>query len=387
MRILAYRLPQLQAEVEKFNKKANKWKLPPVEIKIIETKVEERRIAEIDEMTGEQRKIEVEVTYLDIVGEIPRIEGWSIHSKIQPSDVAGQNFVFTTQNHEQDDKLRYRALFCDHCQSSRLKKTGYWIEHVDGRTMMVGATCLRDFLPAVNIERLMAYMDNLPTGFAFDEDEDERGIPRGEWVYDTKQALKDSLRSIEVRGFVSRTKAMDTGDSATASDIDLSPKAKYELYKGADMEALDKKVEACIAYMNAKDEAGNDFIYNVKLSIAQAHVKPKLFGYLAAAAAVYLRETSEALEKGAGELNEWWGTVGARSTFRGLLLTALNVTEGEWGTTYIHRFLDKEGRMFIWFGSKKIGDTGQTYDVKGTIKKHDAFKGRKQTVITRCQLA
>jgi hypothetical protein len=381
MRILAHRFPELQDQVAKFNKKALKWNLPPVEVTVLETKVEERSITtrvEGEEVTETYR---VEVLHLEITGQTPRIAGWSIHSKIQPSDVKGQNFVFTTQNHKQDETLRYKPLFCDHCQSARLKKTGYWIEHEDGRKILVGATCLKDFLPAVNIESLLQYLDNFSKIGLGDDDEDRP--PRGEWLYPTRDAIADALRSIQLRGFVSKTKAQDTFVDPTSIDINPGPKVHAEMFKGVDFDAHYKLVDECIAFLKALND-GTDFFYNVKLAVASEYVKPKLHGYLAAAVSIWLRDVAAQREKGAGELNEWWGTVGARITLRELRLTYLTASEGIYGTTYIHRFLDKEGRLFVWFGSKELGPTGQTYNVKATIKKHDVYNGRKQTIIARC---
>ncbi len=61
-------------------------------------------------------------------------------------------------------------------------------------------------------------------------------------------------------------------------------------------------------------------------------------------------------------------------------------TEGFYGHTDIVKFRDSEGNLFAWFAS---GYTGLERDdrmaIKGTIKKHDEYRGIKQTILTRCK--
>ena len=43
--------------------------------------------------------------------------------------------------------------------------------------------------------------------------------------------------------------------------------------------------------------------------------------------------------------------------------------------------------MFTWFPSKYVSaEIGDVYQVKATVKKHDEWRGRKQTLLTRCML-
>lgn len=49
---------------------------------------------------------------------------------------------------------------------------------------------------------------------------------------------------------------------------------------------------------------------------------------------------------------------------------------------------DREGNQFVWFASKDCFDyqVGQEYRVKATVKRHQKFKGIKQTAINRLKL-
>jgi len=50
----------------------------------------------------------------------------------------------------------------------------------------------------------------------------------------------------------------------------------------------------------------------------------------------------------------------------------------------LENFIDKDGNRFVWFNkSGKKLEKGKTYTGKATIKKHQEYKGIKQTVIAR----
>jgi hypothetical protein len=48
---------------------------------------------------------------------------------------------------------------------------------------------------------------------------------------------------------------------------------------------------------------------------------------------------------------------------------------------------DDKGNQFKWFASKYSGmEVGKTYKIRGTVKAHDEYQGRKQTALTRCKV-
>ena len=87
--------------------------------------------------------------------------------------------------------------------------------------------------------------------------------------------------------------------------------------------------------------------------------------------------------------SEWVGEVG-----RKIKLPLTLIKEFQYHTNYsyygesnsIYKFEDEDGNIFVWKTSSK-GDIeeGKTYDILGTIKSHDEYKGEKQTNLTRCR--
>jgi hypothetical protein len=55
---------------------------------------------------------------------------------------------------------------------------------------------------------------------------------------------------------------------------------------------------------------------------------------------------------------------------------------GDYGTTFITVIEGDDGNQYKWFGSYDLG-RGNKIIGKFTVKKHDEFKGVKETVITR----
>ena len=61
--------------------------------------------------------------------------------------------------------------------------------------------------------------------------------------------------------------------------------------------------------------------------------------------------------------------------------------ETEWGASFLYRFEDEKGNSLVWFtGSKQDMEPGKTYKIRATVKRHNKFRGRNQTQLTRVQV-
>ena len=84
------------------------------------------------------------------------------------------------------------------------------------------------------------------------------------------------------------------------------------------------------------------------------------------------------------EKDEWLGSVDKRETFI-LRCVYTQAIDGAFGVSTLHIFLDKEGRKAKWFSSNEKLDKG-FYEIKGTVKKHETYEGRKITQLSRCKV-
>ena len=84
--------------------------------------------------------------------------------------------------------------------------------------------------------------------------------------------------------------------------------------------------------------------------------------------------------------NEHFGTIKERLELN-VTCTGIHTTVGYYGTTFIYKMTDSDGRRFTWFTS--IGDAmGMNEELKivGTIKKHDEWNGLKETHLSRVKV-
>lgn len=59
--------------------------------------------------------------------------------------------------------------------------------------------------------------------------------------------------------------------------------------------------------------------------------------------------------------------------------------DGYYGVTTIIKFRSNDGNVFTWFASGvQTYQRGDRVKVRGTVKKHDEYRGVKQTVLSRC---
>lgn len=85
------------------------------------------------------------------------------------------------------------------------------------------------------------------------------------------------------------------------------------------------------------------------------------------------------------DASEFIGEIGDRRDFE-VVVIGVYGTEGYYGHTDIVKMRDGDGNMLTWFASDYTNiERSDRLAIKGTIKKHDEYRGIKQTVITRCK--
>lgn len=81
--------------------------------------------------------------------------------------------------------------------------------------------------------------------------------------------------------------------------------------------------------------------------------------------------------------SEFVGAVGDRLDLRVTVIKNEQVA-GYHSTTTIHTFIDNKGNEYIWSTAAKNWAEGEEKTLRGTVKEHRVFSGKKQTVLTRC---
>ena len=84
--------------------------------------------------------------------------------------------------------------------------------------------------------------------------------------------------------------------------------------------------------------------------------------------------------------SKWQGEVGDRID-RTLTVTKVTpLADGYYGPSTFFLFKDEYDNEYCWTTGSKSLDLGATYEVRGTIKQLSVYKGKKQTVLTRCRV-
>jgi hypothetical protein len=390
IKIAEYRVEEFLKKIATFNRKAVKLALPEVKVVKIGSELKEMKFKPVE---GPEETYYIEISEYDLQGDIPRVGGWGIHSKVEPASDADGNFVYTNRGFEKVESLRTTKLVCEHCNKARARSCVYLLQNKDtGEQKLVGKSCLKDFLPELNIVEVLGYLESLEKLAAPYNHYDEEGeyvegsnLPRAAWLYPVDMLVAESLVLIRRDGYVSKKAAYESGDTLvqTASLLANTGRNRHKLYSEEEIAAVFKNedVKNCIDWIKNQSES-SDFFYNLQLAISQRGAPWKMFGFVAAGVQMYLKSLEKAAEA-AVKTNEWVGTVGKREVFHGLKIVRCTATEGHYGTTYVTGLEDEAGRTFIWFASNKVGEVGEVLDLKATVKDHGEYKGTKQTVITR----
>ena len=84
--------------------------------------------------------------------------------------------------------------------------------------------------------------------------------------------------------------------------------------------------------------------------------------------------------------SEFQGEVGDRIDRTLTVVKVTPLAEGYYGPSTFFLFRDEYENEYCWTTGSKSLDLGATYEVRGTIKALQIYKGKKQTVLTRCRV-
>jgi len=413
--VKTYQLPvwgktRLDRKVEKLNRRANKIGCPPMEVKVIREWQEKEMAPDFDQTmvwTGRY----IHMFELELVGEPPKINGWEFIAALTHTP-AGNIIRRTPLAVEQElapaDKYRKAPSACDHCNTNRKRHNTFLVRSVEtGEVKQIGSSCLVDFLghrsPDVYLchDKMLADIDDLMDG-------DWKTVPGDfkEFNIDVKSYLWHVCQFVLDEGFISRTKAYNEGLPWCTSSLAINnmfpptntPKEEIK----AITEEAKELTEKVLAWGETLEERangpeGSEYHNNLAVCFVNGYISHKEMGLLASAPSAYQREVeAEVKRKSRPDVNsQHFGEIKKREVFT-LKLMSVRTWENDYGTTWFHRFLDENGNVAVWYGSLpleyKVGvgmkdvQIGDVVKVKATVKKHDEYKGIKQTVVNRCKV-
>jgi hypothetical protein len=403
-RIPAANMGELQSKLAKLNKRSAKLGTAPISLEVVSTEQVEERIPGWTLDNGEVmewRTVAREYNNVIVHGETPMLNGWQFVATLVHDDEIGTAIQRVPTFGEELDLTAYRTADpsnCDHCGLDRRRRDTFVVYNAEtGETKQVGRQCIKDFLGyndalavAKQLERIHEFVGSLS-----DEEYGETGGMRGPAMESLVGYLTHVAAMIRLHGWVSKAQAGydDKATSVRAYDnmMDYGKRDKqglklYEEVTDEDAEMAKTAIEFNRAHWST--ESSNEFEYNMALAFARDFFNVRLKGFVAYGVQAYLKDRGETLEREAKaqqKPSEWQGEVGKRQVFEGLTVTDERTLENEWTriVTHLYTMIDGEGNVFKWFASNDALKVGQTYNLKATVKKHDEWKGTKQTVINR----
>ena len=80
------------------------------------------------------------------------------------------------------------------------------------------------------------------------------------------------------------------------------------------------------------------------------------------------------------------GKIGDRLDLAVRITKVTKLEDGYYGPSTFHLMEDEAGNEYCWTTSAKTLEYGECYILKGTVKAHQNYKGKEQTVLTRCRV-
>lgn len=390
-RILEANYQELFKIVDKYNRKSRKLKMSEITVSIVGEEFQEVSKNEF-----------VKVLHVEVEGQVPVISGWEFVATIDHSESG--NIIRNISGQDVPEKYRTVNIKCDHCNTNRFRKNSYILRNTEtGEYRQIGRNCLADYLRCTDIKNYIGWIDGL---LKVVEHIIEVGCQPGAGIWEeTHQEVKRFLahvcRAVELKGWMSNSRAREEEKTSTSSHASYSyypcsskswrEKSEWsELQPSADNYTTAKAVIEYIRQELASKECKSEFEHNLVTLFQSEYFRPKNSGYIASAYIVYkkhedIKRKEEETKSLTKITNEHVGQVGIRTIINATVLSTQNIYTN-FGVTTLHRMIDSDNHMLIWFASTVTLEIGQHVTLKATIKEHREYKGQKQTVLTRCKI-
>tara|TARA_Y100000310_G_scaffold54016_2_gene49539 strand:+ start:19 stop:1308 length:1290 start_codon:yes stop_codon:yes gene_type:complete len=414
--VLRSRIPELDKKFASINRRAAKLDLPATSYKVV---AETILTVQID--TGYTDELGIPVTRtrklpayeIEITGEALCIPGWQFAARVEPFE-DGVNLIHTAPTFEGVVPTSYRATdpgHCDHCGKRRHRKETFIVQSDDGNFFQVGRNCLRDFTGHNSPEHIARALGWLAEIRGWSE---ESCFSGGKLEVDYRADTVLAWASVVIRKEGWGASASDNPTRWTVHTLlcggpdkhdfrgrnalhdFLAARERFDALVGAVEDCDIEEAAATLAWVRSLEDPDNDYLANLVTILSSNWVAEKHLGLAVSATRAYRRHL---------EIKEKWQTEregrDARiATARHLgeigekievdvTLTDTRTIETQFGTSVLYSFEDADGNVVKWFSSGRgIDDQiGTSIHLVGTVKKHDEYRGLKQTLLTRCKAA
>lgn len=397
------RVPDLEHQIAKLNKRAEKLGVAPITImkgEITETKVHDE-LSGIDTYEARQTII--------VNGDSPKLNGWQFVATLE-HDENGTIIRRLPGSDEGFDLTAYRTAtpdHCDHCGYKRRRNDTYIVgtyAHGKVSTKQVGSNCLKDFTGHQSPQQIARYLEAVA-----DLIDDVRGGGYSESSapqrFDNLTFLAHTACMIRHHGWVSRAAARNGYDLTATADMAsnniyaaqhrLTDKQGQPLWidPSGDDKFLAAQTAIWVKTLLTEKDLENEYMYNLYTSLKGDSIPARQFGIAASAINAYERFQEREIRKraeAAVRKDEHLGVEREKITFEATItrVTWVESVYSETGTIPLYIFLTTSGHTVKWFSSRDLGfEQGDRVKVTGCVKEHETHPDfGKSTIVTRCKM-
>lgn len=392
-------LEEFKVKFDKLVKRAIKLNSEPIKYEIVRT------------YTEKQGDTEVFNVYHEVIvsGPAPKLEGWAFVGTLDHNrtDDGMVNILRSVLGESIPKKYHQANPDCDHC-GKRLYRKDTFIVRKDQDYKQVGRACLKDFLGShKSPEMIASYAQFLSTlSDTLKEYTENRGC-RVDPVYDINTVFAWSAAAIREKGFVSASaveKGLPGPTTKTIVSANVNPwtrtieeRREFErVYKVTITEEDNVTAKETIEWIENHKDENNDFIFNLKQIAKLPFVKGRQFGYIAAAAFMWVKERDKLIfeKKQNEEVNDTpLGNPGDKVTFTATVIKISNYQGRSFnyydnGLRALYTMKTTTSQIVVWFSNQGKMNEGDTVTIKASIEKLDRndfapYKGVTKTVIKR----
>ena len=380
--IPAINFARLDKEIERLNKRAAKLETEPV---VLQVHAEEH-VTRTDEFWDTEYE---EIYFVcSVEGPAPQIKGYTLIASIAPVEGSedNKNLVREVPGQKCPKQFRTTDMSCDHCQVNVRRKSVFLLKNEFGEYRQVGRNCLQDYLGGADPEALLGraeYMFSFAKVARDAEDREwgksvERCVPINQFVI-TCQAVIQKL------GWIPRSKAApgELSTSDIAWSICTDPKSNRDFAREKELKVTPEShalAEDAVNWASEIKDADNNYLHDLGVCCRQQYVTKDRAGYVGSVLQAYQNSLNQQVDE---SNSSHFGVEGQKSVLELTVTGIRNLEAGKFGPQKLIQFLDQSGNVFNWFtgSSPKWVQIGGTVTVNATIKKHDEYKGVKQTIL------
>lgn len=331
-----------------------------------------------------------------IAGETPKFAGWTLAAAIemQPS---GENIVSCVPGFSVPDSYRVVTNKCDHCRHTRPRKQTFVVVHESGEYKQVGRNCLGDYLGSMSPESVILWAEYLEDIHQEAKDACNEGGYSSETTFNLKAYVEMTCVCIRQLGWVSRTTANAQEIQSTSGLVcwlldkyrnaqDARDKADFIAKHDLHVEERDIHLgELALTWGKALPTDGDQYLYNLGVAVRLGFVRSRTSGLVASLIVAYQRHMGELADRNKICTSVHVGEVGVRQGFEKVTVKGTHTFDSAFGERTLVTFHDQAGNILKWWASgvpSWLVVNGQ-HDITGTVKAHEEYKGRAETLLQR----